>query len=424
MPILKPNIEIVKPDDITTNTNINYSSSSNYTVNLDSLPINSSCATNFFCPAYGYGAVPVNKILYNYENSPVEYVTDFRDNNNYFCGTVATNTWHNVATSSILDYFHDSLGMPSYVARGSYPQFKSLLYQSTASGSFNIYIEDNKLKIGHREFNATDFKDGIVPDRLIVILSGAGGGGGSNGGGFPLGFPVLGADGGSGGSGACVCVVLNTALLKESADNKFSITVGSGGSGGVTFINQDTYSWGWGNGSYGGSSTIKFNNTILVTAYGGGGGSGAPSGSTTQPNGGSAGTVEINTNPGTYYWWLKTSSGGNAYFNGKAGKKGGGGDGNSTSESTILCATNTGYTSAAGNYFKIGNYSGGGHSTNSAGGAASYFGNGGRGGYDAGGGSGEGGAGGIGAGGGGARYYAYVAYWGGPGGNGCVYIYY
>lgn len=70
----------------------------------------------------------------------------------------------------------------------------------------------------------------------------------------------------------------------------------------------------------------------------------------------------------------------------------------------------------------IGGYSGGDYSTKSAGGAASFFGPGGRGGEDNS--NCQGRAGGTAAGGGGARYNAYVKYNGGAGGDGIMRLYY
>lgn len=432
MAIIRPDIGISK-DDFTGG------SSNNYTVDLDVLPINSSCATNFFCPAYGHTAVEVNKILWKYDSSPYNTTSTYfkylpsGGSTKYFSGTIAQNIndWHVVFPLS--DYFSYP-NQPQFIARGSYPQFTKCLAKSTdyGLGNYTLKIVSNKLEVacpnGTVYFEADEFKDGIIPDRLLVVMSGAGGGGGANSGGLAgMIFPIAGADGGGGGSGAFVCAVINTRKLKESASNYFKIWVGSGGERGYPKVDSAHTQTGGGSawwdglsGSSGGATTIYINNTQLVSAGGGGGGSGAGThGNITTASGGAAGTVTKHKNPGEDYWIVSSES----------GKKGGnarsGGPG--TDEKTVYCV-NTSKKAESINWIKVGGYSGGSwagsSSGGSGGGAASYFGPGGNGGSNVNSCQGKAPSSGQGGGGGGARYHAYGSYAGGDGADGYLAIYY
>ena len=83
------------------------------------------------------------------------------------------------------------------------------------------------LRIGSQTFYPDDFRDGVIPEQMYILVVGAGGGGGGTG------ATVYSASGG--GAGGFVGAVVD---LKASYDLK--LTVGTGGAGGTSSSNSGT----------------------------------------------------------------------------------------------------------------------------------------------------------------------------------------
>ena len=83
------------------------------------------------------------------------------------------------------------------------------------------------LRIGSQTFYPDDFRDGVIPEQMYILVVGAGGGGGGTG------ATVYSASGG--GGGGFVGAVVD---LKACYD--LSLTVGTGGAGGTSSSNSGT----------------------------------------------------------------------------------------------------------------------------------------------------------------------------------------
>ena len=426
-----------------------------YKVDTSKLKANTSMPANcFYVKRYGDNYLDVNKVLYDYgytsyglsKGSRTLYNQD--GTTSYITGTLKiSDAW---AKGETLPEFDTSTSNYTYMARGSFPTFNLLCsygagtYWMTIKGS-TLYLKSGADGTVLKSWTGSDFKDGIIPDRMLLVMSGGGGGGAANATVIALGVPAGGSDGGSGGSSGFFAVVINIENLKNES-TAFVFTVGAGGAGGVC---QDdggasgVGSWSGGPGGTGGSSSFSVayqtGNTWtvpydIIIATGGGG---APSHGPYQAGtAGAAGIVTTGsgksladgTEPsykGEKWWWIplfdeNNASAGRSYEQGNAGTAQGGGNGQASPTRKLKAFSNASFYGQFA--ITIGGYSGGGYSTNSAGGAASFFGSGGRGGEDAS--NCQGRAGGTAAGGGGARYHAYVMYNGGDGGNGIMRLYY
>ena len=175
----------------------------------------------------------------------------------------STNGWE---LSQPLGEFKDNDHTGSFVKAGCFPQFKKRLGNTSyGPGIYTLNISSNKLtlKEGSTEkfaLRARNFKDGVLPDRLFVLMQAGGGGGGSASGGSYIVIvpvPAVGSDGGSGASGAYFAIVINTALLKASSSNSYTFVVGGGGSGGTHSWSGTVYPGG--SGGAGGDSYIQYN---------------------------------------------------------------------------------------------------------------------------------------------------------------------
>lgn len=157
----------------------------------------------------------------------------------------------------------------NWVKRGSKPQFIYLTeFGYRPAEEIKINRTDNILTFIRKEdgeilnsYSPTDFKDGVIPSRLIVEMWGGGGGGGSS---------SLSASGQGGGGGGYICTVLNLDIPN------ITIITGQGGNGGNTGGGIDKVESGEG----GGTTKISYNQsgmpgyeTTLLAAYGGEGGS-------------------------------------------------------------------------------------------------------------------------------------------------------
>lgn len=309
---------------------------------------------------------------------------------------------------------------PTFCVAGYKPQFynsnldkSNLLIELTPlQTSYTTYgrsgvalaIENNKLiiKAGSKtiwQMAPSEFKDGVLPKRLIVLLQGGGGGG------MASGSTLAGAGGGGGGFAA---IILNTEKI-IAANTCYILKAGSGGNGG-TGLN--------GAGKNGTFSRILFGftnnstNLILVAANGGKGGYGE---SNQMIPGGDV--VFSSAYINDYYFTTNddysATGGGGGY---------GGSNGGSTPYIGGLRATNNLADNVAANILELPYTSGGSVSGSSSGGGggSSVFGSGGDIGYQ-----GTGGNGGEGAGGGGGGWKSvFEAGNGGKGGDGFIEIYY
>jgi len=337
------------------------------------------------------------------------------------------------------------------VYAGDSPKFTEWVKVDTA-GTYKLYVKDNKLLLSNKKTtNAVDFRDGVIPNRMVLFLQAGGGGGGSSSDVFAAGWCIGGANGGAGGSGAAFAVVLNTELLKVSESNYFEIKVGAGGKGGNWFGHSSQGAIVLGNGAAygdsgaaGESSILTFGDsknkteTELIVATGGGAGGRASGYNTGGPGGG--GNVTKKTGSGTYWWPLPCTQGStlhqSCWLNGASGgtyQHAGG----STAAYVARITDNSNYYSRSGMYFTLGNKSGGAAGQGEApGGGASWFANGGAGGGAA----SYGNHGSLGSGGGGGRF-TYAGHFigifvigmaivslaiqgGGNGGDGCLRLYY
>ena len=428
-----------------------------YKVDTSKLKTNTSMPAGcFYVKRYGDNYLDVNKVLYDYGYTSDGLSTGSRTlykqdgTTSYITGTLKiSDSW---AKGETLSEFDTSTSNYTYMARGSLPTFNLLCAYS--AGIYWMIIKGSTLYLKSGSANGTvlkswtgsDFKDGIIPDRMLLVMSGGGGGGSANAAVIALGVAAGGSDGGSGGSSGFFAVVINIESIKNES-TAFVFTVGAGGAGGVCYDeggDNGVGSWSGGPGYTGGSSSFgiayQTGNTWtseypIIIATGGGG---APSHA--QYEAGPAGAAGIVTNgsgkglaDGTepsykdnYWWWIpafdiNATSVGRSYEYGYAGTAAGDGSGQASPTRKLKAFSNASFYEPTLT-MTIGGYSGGDYSTNSAGGAASFFGAGGRGGENVS--NCQGRAGGTAAGGGGARYHAYVKYNGGAGGDGIMRLYY
>lgn len=278
--------------------------------------------------------------------------------------------------------------------RGYKPQFTnqtSILTSANNLGSHTVYIRkyssyleisiDIDGVITPYQYNASFFKDRVVPERLILLLQGAGGGGGS--------ADTYAGGGGGGGSGGFIYAILN---LSYTTTGTFIIYVGAPGTGGSSIQN----------GTNGGLTTLKFkqdgyDEVLLLEIYGGQGGlkSGAS---------GSGGAIYSSSWLDTYFYFsyiLSNVSGNTVGVSGGNESSAG-----QNMSAKVLTATNY-YPDIVGINNKSLSAKSGGAGNVGGGGGASVFANGGTGGTT------TGGVGSKGSGGGGGKRYSA----GGKGGS-------
>lgn len=285
-------------------------------------------------------------------------------------------------------------------------------------------------------FDASDFRDGVVPEVFYFILQGAGGGGGGT---------TASSNGGGGGAGAIMGVLVNTRYSYE-----LELGVGKGGTGGYkTEVASEQ-----GKGLAGGRTYLFYDVDVdnlpeeaqdygdevywydgQAIAYGGGAGRDAGRSSATTC-GGAGGSTYYNLpfyEDSTSYADLEefvTDSSFLTYHSSVGGaggnetKTGGGAPVVTFRTTKTACTTRTSGTYHNNIIPKV-NIGGTSGDSRSGGGAASHFSAGGNGGITSSTQSNNyGKAGGIGAGGGGARYYLGRYNKGGNGGDGCILIFY
>lgn len=140
-----------------------------------------------------------------------------------------------------LPEFTDKSTTGNFIARGSFPVFNQQC--SKGPGEYYLHIVDDTLYLRSGSIDGaivnywtgSDFVDGVIPDRMLLVMSGGGGGGSANAGAIALAIPIGGSDGGSGGSGGFFAVVINTRKLKTETF-AFYFRVGSGGHGGTAYV--------------------------------------------------------------------------------------------------------------------------------------------------------------------------------------------
>ena len=221
-------------------------------------------------------------------------------------GILKTDVWQR-EREDIAQFYNDG-EVTSFkpVYAGDSPKFADWA-KIDKSGTYTLKVQDNKLVLSSTKTTAAvDFRDGVVPNRMILVLQAAGGGGGASSNVFAAHWCIGGGNGGAGGSGACFAVVLNTEKLKENSSNYYTIKIGSGGAGGfgdsaggyIELLTGSGAIYG-GVGADGGSSSLSFNGTELIVASGGGGGGRASGYNTGGPGGG--GSITKSDGSGTYW---------------------------------------------------------------------------------------------------------------------------
>ena len=182
-----------------------------YVVDISKLVISTGNPDDFFLYHYPNASgnkrlVPINKVLFRYDNSNTKSIIAFADTNGnshdsytkYISGTARTseNLWE--STESLTAYTKSS--MPEFVARGTYPQFKRKLID-LGPGDYTLKMNNNQtyFEISNSSLTVDLFKDGILPDRILLIMQAGGGGGGGVG---DCALAYANDAGGGGGSGA------------------------------------------------------------------------------------------------------------------------------------------------------------------------------------------------------------------------------
>lgn len=399
-----------------------------------SLFTNSTSAREFYCPSSYDETLPTSKILYTYNNSVLLSLDNFMDipGSRHIEGTKAVNSWDvKEPLSNFLDFqsnanvnsYDEPYLINSFVARGSFVNFhpgKKLLEVgggpdfNPAEGIYyykdkycDIYFKNNLLhievwakvmdslwtgesvkQIYSKTYRAIDFKDHILPRRLIIIMQGGGGGGGGA-------WGDNSRNGGGGGSGGFFACVINTEILWQSSKNYYRFYIGGLGAQGQGAAEQSGR-----NGQAGGDSkmvvTLKngglvadstTTTTLLIAGGGGGGGkqnTAGKAGIVTNSNGTSLSDLDNSSTwgYGTLFWWLPYSNY-RSFEHGLAGIKG-------TPGSTHRISTNQQYLynipleysekDLGYNKQPIGNYTSGKVANSDGGGAGapSYFGPGGN----------------------------------------------
>jgi hypothetical protein len=205
------------------------------------------------------------------------------------------------------------------VKKGYYPTFKKKLWYSSTpnANGYALTRTDSSLTIGSSTFKTSDFRDGVIPHELIVLLVGAGGGGGGIGRFSPGkdkdGFYAI--VGGAGGGGA-ICV----GRIRLYDGFTYYITVGSGGTAGTN--KDEAADATGGTGGTGGSCSVYHTkaaiaaNCILSAGGGTGGTGGAPKGDSdcTPGTGGAGGSGSIKSTIHNINGQCVSGGGGN-YFN-------------------------------------------------------------------------------------------------------------
>ena len=184
----------------------------------------------------------------------------------------------------------------NYVARneGTYGEDDKIFWVAPEALLQQNNDNGRLLSVGAIAPNFDALTDQIDPDdgkgKFVFSMFGAGGGGGGTG----DGSNALTEDGGSGGNGAFVEVMVEIPVL-EQQNITFGLAPGEGGGGG-----NATSAGGWG-GSGGGASVlwIKVNNTTEPLAYVGGGGGGGGAGESANADAGYGGSAAgVNTTDG------------------------------------------------------------------------------------------------------------------------------
>jgi hypothetical protein len=110
-------------------------------------------------------------------------------------------------------------------------------------GTYYLKIENNTfiVKDSSNELlkvSASNFENGVIPNRMIIFLQGGGGGGGGSSNVFLFTICTGGADGEGGGAGGFAALVIDTEILKESSNNYYEVKVGEGGKGAISDISD------------------------------------------------------------------------------------------------------------------------------------------------------------------------------------------
>lgn len=161
----------------------------------------------------------------------------------------------------VLPYSFSGGGTITAVRAGFKPQFTgdtSIYFSGNSTPSHTLIVrrEATTISFGSTSFNASYFKDRVLPNRLILWLQGGGGGGGGD----------FGAGGGGGGF---LYIILDT----SRTNGQFEITTGSGGAGGA----GGGVFGGMTAGNAGGTSSVLWkpdsgSPLVIANAFGGGGG--------------------------------------------------------------------------------------------------------------------------------------------------------
>ena len=338
-----------------------------------------------------------------------------------------TEPWQEVWVEDLKKYYYqDGIDYSTITYRDSLGSFITKIHEATVGDSTQTFYiwasSDGTIKISHSRRAASTTITITSADRIILLLQAAGGSGGGTSNVYAAFICIGGEDGGSGGSGGLLAVVLNTKYLKDNG-GEYEIKVGgpgkTPGAGNAPNDGMNVYlgngvAHGY-DGTSGTDSTVTYikdsKSTSLFTVGAGKGGTSGKEYTPGKPGAGGIVTEANSKNRGIFYWLLPVYDINSRHVNdGMLNGLTGGSDESSGpyTNSLFLRATSMpGFMLNRNWVYPIGGYSGGSsQGSASAGGAASWFGNGGNGGPTAS--SGE--PGGIGAGGGGGQWsYGGVA---------------
>ena len=194
-------------------------------------------------------------------------------------------TWHPIFGYNPLIYTESSFALGRWsrtITRNSSTRYIRLQAGTDSNGYGTLLIKtsSNGSSWSTSTYTQGYFRNGLIPNRLIMLAS-AGGGGGYN--------SSSGSYGG-GGAGAWCAVVINTYWLKEDTSRFYTIDLGSKVNAGA------------GTGSHGSDlSMYTYNGNYLFTLGGGKGATGTSSGA-------SGGTFTERSYKGTYWWPLYNGS--------------------------------------------------------------------------------------------------------------------
>lgn len=343
---------------------------------------------------------PAGNNFWAYKGSKVISWDDYlAPNNTNIAGTKLKSGYENTfsswtfKTTSFLEN-----NSPAYIFKpGYYPQFTGGVTYYGTNKVFHVSRSNKHLIIDDKTYSPSDFKDGVIPTWIYVILQGGGGGGGYGGWGIGEG------DGSGGGGGACII-----GILKMPSNWYFSPGSGGagGGSSGGTIDSK--------NGGDGSPSIIGYFTEDQIIAYGGKGGA-------YRGAGGAGGETYISPDNPFQFIPLHIVPGG------RGGKQYDFSKSTAEDVSSALvyhsAFSDNEYCKLSLSYHSHGKWKSGGYSGP---GGASQFGDGGdsgdndnaSGGYNC---QGESGT--KGSGGGGSRYYFGQYHGGGPGGAGFITLY-